>query len=201
MMLSPPTHQYFGSFGIATGPSASAAGGIALAIHKQSSERATQHFVTDHSRARAMTLSLHASGWVHITAIHVELALPFAAKRRLLGQVADWHAARGGTTFMLGYWNFLARDECRMAGYCSDFRATDTMSTYFDHRFPALIELMQGNFEFRRLGRDSTSPSFSFLADRSHFCCGAPQGHGRCHYHCHGSEGHRAEVGAKRPPG
>lgn len=56
-----------------------------------------QRITTAHARVRAITMSLFVGGWVHITAIHLEPAASFAAKRRLLGDIAAWQATRNGT--------------------------------------------------------------------------------------------------------
>lgn len=161
------SHSYFGTFGISTWPATTAAGSTILPVHKHVAVRAVQQDVVVHSRSRALSVSLlFVSDSVHITTIHLDTALPFAAKRRLLNDTATWQETREGTTFLLGDWNLIASDEARMAGDGSEARSTDAMRSCFDDRFPAHIELMQRDFTYRRLGKEPGAPSACSRLDR-----------------------------------
>lgn len=166
MLLLPATHRYFGSFATLIGPASSSSGGVVMAIRKDLADRATRSYSTAHSRGRAIMASLHMSAWVHITTVHVEPALPFADKRRLLANIAEWHTSAEGLNILPADWNFLASDECRMAGDGTDLISDNNMGAFFDDRFPLCIELMQRDFTFRRLSREAGGASVFSRIDR-----------------------------------
>lgn len=159
LLLLPHAHRYYGSFSETTGPASSSSGGVAIAVCTDFVGRAEPVRTTIHSRGHALTLSLYILGWIHITSIHVDPTFSFAAKRRLLANIAEWHSGHDGVKIMLGDWNFLANDECRMSG-------DNNMGAFFDDRFPNFIELMQRDFTFCRLSREEGGSSVFSRIDR-----------------------------------
>lgn len=159
LLALPPTHRYEGTSCPTVGLGASSAGGTVLCLKVALFDRASEVRRTAHARGRALIVSLRLGDWVHFTAVHVDPALSHLHKRRLLSKISTFlHQQSGNSYFLVGDWNFLASDECRMSGSGDDIRNNESLGRRFDECFESYVELMQRDFTYRRLGKTVDSP-------------------------------------------
>lgn len=153
-MSLPPSHEYYGSFLRSTGLATSASGGVVIAVHRSIVGVAPEVRVHSHIRARAITVSLHLHGWVHLANVHMDPALACTQKRRLLLEMSQIFVRQSGNSYMMGDWNLALPDETRMSGLGVDGGVAENMGDVFDDHVRDYIELVQRDCTFRRLARE-----------------------------------------------
>lgn len=118
-----------------------------------------------HRRGRAITWSIKLGAWTHFSAVHVDVTEPMAQRKRLLTAIHSHCAQRGGRSFLLGDFNFVVSGESRMQGNGTQTVqaiSQDQLADHFETVFHDHCELLQHDFTFRRLAKDSGGCSTIF---------------------------------------
>jgi endonuclease/exonuclease/phosphatase family metal-dependent hydrolase len=149
-----PSHTHFGSF--TTSP---AAGGVLLSLRNE--------FVDSINTFEELVLS---PGWclalrctgttiaVQFICIHIEPALAFASKLKLLADVVTCSNNFAGPTFLFGDFNFVHSDEARFSmADCRDINGDTRLAVKFESLFSTFSELHQASYTRKQVTRNVVS--------------------------------------------
>lgn len=162
----PHSHKYVGTFGITRAAGTSSEGGTIIGIRSTLFARITEHITKVHRRGRAITWSIRTASWTHFTSIHVDVTETMLARKNLLSDIHRYCEQRGGRSFIMGDFNFVVSGDSRLQGDGTHTYSQSHLADHFEAVFSDYCELMQHDFTFRRLARDSTGPSTFSRIDR-----------------------------------